>query len=110
MNSSDDYKKLEKDYSPYEWEDSLKFIGWDVLEPTFSCAGVVLNVLVFCIWMFGPKSRSLCCATYFSANAIADFLLLLLQPITLERGIIRIHWRKTDFTCKLFWSLHFSSL
>ena len=75
MNSSDNYNKLEDD--DYELKDSLLFIGRDVLEPTFSCAGVVLNALVFCIWMFGPKSRSLCCATYFSANAIADFLLLL---------------------------------
>jgi len=90
--------------------DTLKFIGWDVLEPTFSCAGLVLNALVFCIWMFGPKSRSLCCATYFSANATADFLQLMILPITLERWIILIPWRKTDFTCKLFWSLYYSIL
>jgi len=105
MNSSDDYKKLEKDDSPDTWKYTLRFIGEDVLEPTFSYAGVVLNVLVFCIWMFGPKSRSLCCATYFTANAVADFLLLMIRPIILERGIIPIYWRKTDFACKLFWSL-----
>ena len=110
MNSSYDYDKLEKDGFPYELVDSLAFIGWDVLEPTFSCPGVVLNVLVFCIWMFGSKSRSLCCATYFTANAVADFLLLMIHPIILERGIIPIPWRKTDFTCKLFWSLYYSSL
>jgi len=94
----------------YEWLFTLKFIGEDVLEPTFSCAGVALNVLVFCIWMFGPKSKSLCCATYFTANAVADFLLLMLHPIILERGIIRISWRRTNFTCKLFYSLYRSIL
>jgi len=102
MSSLDDNHKRLKD--------TLKFIGWDVLEPTFSCAGVVLNALVFCIWMFGPKSRSLCCATYFTANAVADFLLLMIHPIILENGIISIPWRKTDFTCKLFWSLYDTSL
>ena len=90
--------------------EGFPFHQFNVLEPTFSCAGVVLNILVFCIWMFGPKSRSLCCATYLTANAFADFLLLLLLPIIVERGIIRIHWRKTDFTCKLFWSLYYSSI
>ena len=90
--------------------DLLEFIGEDVLEPTFSYAGVVLNALVFCIWMFGPKSRSLCCATYFTANAVADFLLLVIQPIILETWIIRTPWRKTEFTCKLFWSLFNTSL
>ena len=110
MNISDDYKKMKKDDSPYEMNVLLEFIGKDVLEPTFSCAGVVLNVLVFCIWMFGPKSRSLCCATYFTANTVADFLLLMIVPIILERGIIHIHWRKTNFTCKLFWSLYYSSI
>ena len=98
MSSLDDnHKRL---------EDTLKFIGKDVLEPTFLCTGVVLNALVFCIWMFGPKSRSLCCATYFTANATADFLLLMIVPIMLGRGIILIHWRITDFTCKLNRSLY----
>jgi len=86
-------------------QETLEFIGLNVLEPTFMYAGTVLNVLVFCIWMFGPKSKSLCCATYFSANAVADFLLLTIRPIILETWIIRISWRKTDFTCKLVSSL-----
>jgi len=94
----------------YKLNETLQSIGWYVLEPTFSYTGVVLNVLVFCIWMFGPKSRSLCCATYFTANAVADFLLLIIHPIILERGMIPIPWRLTDFTCKLFWSLYNSSL
>jgi len=106
MNSSNDYDKFEEDDFSYEWVLTLEFIGRDVLEPTFSCAGVVLNVLVFCIWMFGTKSKSLCCATYFSANAVADFLLLLLLPIIGGTWIISIPWRKTDFTCKLTRSLY----
>ena len=104
MTSSDDYDKLEEDgYSNYGG--LLWFIGVYVLEPTFMYAGIVLNVLAFCIWMFGSKSKSLCCATYFTANAAADFLLVTILPISLRRGIIPIHWRKTDITCKLFMSL-----
>jgi len=90
--------------------ETLEFIGKGVLEPTFMYAGTVLNVLVFCIWMCGHKSKSLCCATYFSANAVADFLLLTIRPIIQKRWIIRTPWRKTDFTCKLFWSLYSSIL
>ena len=71
------------------------------LEPTFVYAGAVLNVLAFCIWMFGPKSKYLCCATYFTANSIADFLLLTIIPFYHERGIIIIPYVKTDIVCKL---------
>jgi len=90
----------------YKLNETLKSIGLYVLEPTFSYTGVVLNVVVFCIWMFGPKSKSMCCATYFTANAVADLLLLIIHPLILENWIISIPWRKTDFTCKLFWSLY----
>ena len=79
-------------------EKRVNFIGYDVLEPTFTYVGAVLNVLAFFIWMFGPKSKSLCCATYFAANAVADFLLLTMQPIFLGRWLIDIPIRKTDIT------------
>jgi len=85
--------------------ETLEFIGLKVLEPTFANAGAVLNVLAFCIWVFGPKSKSLCCATYFAANAVADFLLLTIRPIYLEKWIIHIAWSKTEITCKIFRSL-----
>jgi len=81
------------------------FITYKVLVPTFTYAGAVLNILAFCIWMFGPKSKSLCCATYFTANSIADLLLLTIRPIFLNHWIINTPIRRTDVTCKLFWSL-----
>jgi len=95
-NSSDDHSI---------WKDPFHFIGRIVLEPTLTYAGGVLNVLVFCVWMFGPKSKSLCCATYFTANAVADFLMLTIRPIYRERWIINIPYMRTDIACKLFWSL-----
>jgi len=51
--------------------------------------------------MFGPKSKYLCCATYFTSNSIADFLLLTITPFYHERGIIIIPYVKTDIVCKL---------
>jgi len=102
-NTSDDYYDYTQipDLINYQ----LAFIAKSVLAPTFTYAGAVLNVLAFCIWMFGPKSKSLCCATYFTANSIADLLLLTIRPIFLNNWIINIPIRMTDVTCKLLWSL-----
>ena len=44
------------------------------LLPSFIILGIPINLIAFCIWMFGPKSKTLCCATYFAFNAVADFL------------------------------------
>jgi len=38
--------------------------------------GPPANVIAFCVWTFGPKSKQVCCAIYFMAYAAADFLLL----------------------------------
>ena len=95
----------------YNLQEKLTFISVNVLEPTFSYTGTVLNVVAFCIWMFGKKSNSLCCANYFTANAVADFLLLTIRPIYYhESWIIKTPWRRTDITCKLFGSLYDSIL
>jgi len=40
----------------------------------FIILGIPINLVAFCLWMFGPKSKTLCCATYFALNAAADFL------------------------------------
>jgi len=113
MTSWDDYDFNESYFHEYEYEYEKytppEFIG-RLMEPTFIYAGTVLNIMVFCIWMFGPKSKSLCCATYFSANAVADFLLLTIRPIIRGTWIIRIPYRKTDIVCKLEGSLLNSTL
>ena len=38
--------------------------------------GLLVNVVAFLVWVFGPKSKVVCCAVYFAANAVADTLLL----------------------------------
>jgi len=101
MTTTDYYEKYKEAMDYFAWEKKLRSIGWDVLEPTFMYAGTFLNALVFCIWMFGPKSKSLCCATYFTANAVADFLLLTIRPIIRGTWIIRIPGRESDIACKL---------
>jgi len=52
-------------------EESLLVIFLGVL-----VLGILINVIAFFTWLIGPKSKSLCCATYFAANAVADFLCL----------------------------------
>ena len=51
------------------------FLGFLVL-------GIPLNVIVFFSWLIGPKSKTLCCATYFAANAAADLLCLTIPGIS----------------------------
>jgi len=105
MTTTNYYEKYKEVWDYFAWEEKLRSIGWGVLEPTFMYAGTFLNALVFCIWMFGPKSKSLCCATYFTANAVADFLLLTIRPIIRGTWII-----ESDITCKLLPSLLNSTL
>ena len=49
----------------------------------FIILGIPINLVAFCIWMFGPKSKTLCCATYFALNAVADFLCCTIPGINL---------------------------
>ena len=48
----------------------------------FLVLGIPLNVVAFFIWLIGPKSKTLCCATYFASNAVADFLCLAIPGIS----------------------------
>ena len=50
----------------------------------FIILGIAINLIAFCIWMFGPKSKTLCCATYFALNAVADFLCCTIPGISLN--------------------------
>ena len=48
----------------------------------FLILGIPFNVIAFFIWSIGPKSKTLCCATYFAANAAADLLCLTIPGIS----------------------------
>jgi len=57
----------------------------------FLILGIPLNVIAFIVWTFGPKSKTLCCATYFASNAAADFLCLTIP------GISSYVWRVSNY-------------
>jgi len=61
--------------------------------------GIPINVIAACIWMFGRKSKTLCCATYFASNAVADFLCLAIS------GISTFPWKVHTYSYKYFHSL-----
>jgi len=75
----------------------------DLILPIGISVGILVNILVIFIWVFGPKSRSLSCATYFAANAVADFLTL--SIVGLCYIICFIHFNKncyySDMICKI---------
>ena len=86
-------------------------ISYEVFLPIIVSVGLVANVFAFCVWVFGPKSTSMCCAIYFAANSAVDFLLLTEPPLWND-GFRESSWLldipRTDFTCKLFYSMYLS--
>jgi len=54
--------------------DDIEFGFRYVILPVEVFFGIVTNLIVIGIWMFGAKSKLLCCANYFSANAALDLL------------------------------------
>ena len=91
------------------WKDKLDFISFHVILPIFVIVGLAVNAVAFCIWVFGSKSKSMCCAVYFAANSTVDFILLIAPLVWIDQwGYIVI--QKTDFTCKLVLSLNNSCL
>ena len=76
----------------------------DVIFPIGIYVGILVNIVAIFIWVFGPKSRSLCCATYFAANAVADFLTLSITGIWLI--ICLTHFNANCYysaaTCKIY--------
>jgi len=83
-------------------------ISFDVVWPIFVGVGLVGNVVAFCVWVFGPKSKSMCCAIYFAANCAVDFLYMIHAVVWSNIWFKIIP--KTDFTCKLFVSFAGSCL
>jgi len=92
------------------WYQELDNIWTNVILPVFVSFGLVVNVVAFCGWLFGQKSKSMCCAIYFAANSAVDFLFLT-EPLLW--GSSSYGWYEriiptTDFTCKLFKSFYSS--
>ena len=100
---------MEEEY--YSLLPTVKFISYEVLLPIFVSVGLIANVFAFCVWVFGPKSKSMCCAIYFAANSAVDFILLT-QPPLWNDGFRESDWlldiQRTDVTCKLFYNLYWS--
>jgi len=59
--------------------------------------GIPINVIAACIWMFGRKSKTLCCATYFASNAVADFLCLAIP------GILSVNYFQNLYVWFITW-------
>jgi len=82
----------------HNWTPSLSIVRYLYFETIswwiflgFLVLGIPLNVIAFFIWLIGPKSKTLCCATYFASNAAADFLCLTIP------GISTYLWRNFYF-------------
>ena len=70
-------KRFEKQFE----QSTADQIFIDILLPIEVFVGIALNVVVICIWLFGPKSKGLCCAVYFAALAGIDLLTLSIPGI-----------------------------
>jgi len=96
----DDYVSLEP---------KLRHISFHVILPIFVSIGLLVNAFAFCVWMFGPKSKAICCAIYFAANSAVDFLYLTSPLIYFDiwyDGFIPT----TDFICKFVYGFYDSCL
>jgi len=98
-----------KDNQTYTFDDLLNAMHiafHQVLFPMVIFGGAPANVIAFCVWTFGPKSKQVCCAIYFMANAVADFLLLAVPGLWMylwdydEQSMMQMH--VTDVFCKIF--------
>jgi len=76
----------------------------NIVFPIGICVGILLNSVAIFIWVCGPKSRSLCCATYFAANAVADFLTLSITGlwITICFTHFNTNCDYSSATCKIY--------
>ena len=54
-----------------------------VIFPFLLTVGLLFNITVLCVWIFGQKSKQLCCATYFASNAAVDILCLLIPGLSM---------------------------
>jgi len=92
----------DEDY--WNLSDKIDYISMNVILPIFVSVGLVANIFTFCAWVFGSKSKYMCCAVYFAANSAVDFLVLT-YPL-FRNNYWQFSIPKTDFTCKLFVSFY----
>jgi len=46
-----------------DYEEKVRFISENILTNIFVMVGRVFNVAAFLVWVFGPKSKVVCCAS-----------------------------------------------
>ena len=90
----------------YDWKFFYNNIYYNVILPIFVSVGLVVNVIAFCVWVFGQKSKSMCCAIYFAANSAVDFLFLTRPLLWVDFGWYERIIPITNVTCKLFESFY----
>jgi len=86
----------------------IRHICDHVILPIFVSVGLVVNVVAFCVWVFGQKSKSMCCAIYFAAISAFDFLYLT-HPLMWQSAVFGWYEDiipRTDFSCKLMDSFY----
>ena len=105
-----DYQTYTPDYENPQYFDDLHkamhIAFHQVLFPVIIFGGAPANVIAFCVWTFGSKSKQVCCAIYFMANAAADFLVLAVSGLWMyvwkydDQTVKQMH--VTDVFCKIY--------
>jgi len=95
--------------------DAVLFGFQRVILPVEIVGGIFINILAFCVWTFGTRSKKLPCAAYFATLSLIDTLLLAFPGVILiirEIDITRLP-NDTVFckmqTFSLFFLLHCSN-
>ena len=63
--------------------DAVLFGFQRVILPVEIVGGIFINILAFCVWTFGTKSKQLPCAAYFATLSLTDTLLLAFPGVIL---------------------------
>jgi len=88
--------------------DKSRYISVHVILPIVVSVGLVVNIVTFCVWVFGSKTKSMCCSIYFAANSVVDFLVFT-EPMA-QKDLWHIGIPETVFTCKLLLSVYDSCM
>jgi len=78
------------------------FITHKVVLPIELVVGILLNIIAIFVWMFGPKSKELCSATYFAANAVTDLLSFTISGLWMYINTFNVNTFDSDVKCKLY--------
>ena len=78
------------------------FITHKVVLPIEIVVGIVLNIVAIFLWMFGPKSKTMCSATYFAANSVTDLLSLTISGLWTYMNTFDVNTFDSDVKCKCY--------